>query len=177
MEPGIKPAVGISKTKKIAILATANTIDSQRFTKLIERFHHQAEIVKQACPGFVELVEAGDIDSHDAKVLVEKYLLPLVSQDIDVLVLGCTHYPFLIDMMKRVGGSGVKIVDTGVAVAAHLKRVLAEKNLLNDCQTEATRRYYTTGDVAKAATVTRKILGDEQIQVLPLQLTLDAIGA
>lgn len=127
MEPAIKPAVLHSQSGVIAVLATEFTVGSARFAALKARFDGQARILVQACPGLVELVEQGELQSETTRQLLQSYIEPLLAEGADRLVLGCTHYPFLKPLLNQLLPAGVQIVDTGEAVARELqRRVLAD---------------------------------------------------
>lgn len=131
MEPAVKPASLLSKNKVIGILATSGTLSSAKFAALLDHHNNDIHFITQPCLGLVEFVEKGDLDSSMLVSLLRKYIEPLVKENIDTLVLGCTHYSFLKQVIERLMPSHIKIVDTGDAVANHLKDVLTNKNLLN----------------------------------------------
>jgi len=137
VEPAIKPAAKQSKSKKVAILVTQATAQNQRFLSLVEKHKQNSEVIVQACPGLVELVEAGNIRSIECQQLLQGYLLPLVEQEIDTLVLGCTHYPFLHQQITDVVGSSITIMETAKPVTQQLKRRLSHYDLLRTNQSPA----------------------------------------
>ena len=128
MEPGVKPAVQASRSGHVGVLATAGTLANRRFATLIERHAGEAEIITQPCPDLVASVEAGDFDSPTVRAQVERYVAPLLSQGVDVLVLGCTHYPVLRPLIADVVGPSVTIIDAGPAVARQVARVAPAAN-------------------------------------------------
>ncbi len=144
IEPGIKPAVAISKNKKIAVLATQQTLKSHSFNQLADRFRQESTIIFQPCSGWVEQIEAGKIDSLKTQKLVESYVVPLIEEGVDTLVLGCTHYPFLTEHIKRVAGKEVEIIDTGIAVAKEVKRQLKINNLMKENIYQGKEEFRTT---------------------------------
>lgn len=129
LEPAIKPAVKLSKNGIIGVLATQRTISSDRLLGLTEKYAKNKKVIAQACPGLVEQVEAYDLNSQTTYDLLRKYLQPLLDQHIDTLVLGCTHYPFLLPAIQKITGNTVKIIDTGKPVAEQLQRVLKNNDL------------------------------------------------
>lgn len=129
VEPAIKPAAKQSISKKIAILATQATSENQRFKDLINRHHNGAKVLIQPCPGLVEFIEQGKQHSPACNALLRQYIEPLVSQGIDTLVLGCTHYPFVQQQISAIAGQQVKIIETAAPVTLQLTKKLAEKNL------------------------------------------------
>ena len=131
MEPAVKPAAESTKSGVIGVLATSGTLGSDNFARLHERFGAEVDILVQACPGLVELVEAGNLSGGKTRVLLEKYLVPLLEQQADAIVLGCTHYPFLIPLIQEIAGPAVAIIDPAAAVARELRRRLANAGLLS----------------------------------------------
>lgn len=132
MEPAVKPATEITRSGVVGVLATIGTLRSARFAALLDRFGSQVRVVTQPCPGLVEAVEAGRLRSRSTRKLVDRYTNPLVAQGADVIVLGCTHYPFLRPLVEQAAGAGVHVLDTGEAVARQLGRRLDSAGLLSD---------------------------------------------
>ncbi len=132
----------------MGVLATSNTLAGARFAALVERYADGVELITQPCPGLVEQVEAGDLDSPATRALVQRYVALLLARGVDVLVLGCTHYPFLRPLIAEAAGPDVTIVDTGPAVAGQVARVVAERGLAAG---QGAARFWTTGDAAAVA--------------------------
>jgi glutamate racemase len=149
MEPAVKPAVAATRSGVVGVLATVGTLESARFAALLQQYAGEVQIVTQACPGLVEQVEAGDLAGARTHALVERYVRPLLARGADTLVLGCTHYPFLREMITDVAGPAVALIDTGAAVARQLVRRLEEAGLAR-IQGTASERFWTSGDVASA---------------------------
>ncbi len=148
MEPGLKPALDHSRSRKVGILATAGTLRSDKFRQLLERYGAGAEVVLQPCPGLVEQVESGALEHGETEVLLRRYLDPLLTAGVDVLVLGCTHYSFLLPIIRRLTGDGITVVDTGPAVARQVERQLSHHGLQAGADRVGGSRFYTTGDPA-----------------------------
>lgn len=129
IEPAIKPAANSSKTNTIGILATKGTLNSELFHEKI-RTYSNVRIIEQIGHGLVQLIENGDINTQEMMELLESYLNPMIKQNIDYLVLGCSHYPYLIPQIKKILPSHVEIIDSGEAVAKQTKNILQQKNLL-----------------------------------------------
>ncbi|HTN93774.1 MAG TPA: glutamate racemase [Gallionella sp.] len=144
MEPAIKPAVSITRSGVIGVLATSRTITSDNFAKLHERYAAEARILMQPCPGLVEQVEAGDLSSDKTGALLRQYVLPLLEQGVDTLVLGCTHYPFLAPLIRELVGPMVAIIDPSAAIARELRRRLAGANLLSAGSRAGIERFWTS---------------------------------
>jgi glutamate racemase len=126
IEPAIKPAALNSKTQKIGILATKGTLSSELFNKTVE-LYHDTKIVEQIGHGLVELIENGDLNSPEMTKLLHSYLQPMIEENIDYLVLGCSHYPYLIPQIKKIIPENIQIIDSGEAVAKQTLKVLKEK--------------------------------------------------
>jgi glutamate racemase len=123
MEPAVKPAAHLSSTGVVGVVATAGTLDGPLYESVVERFGAGVEIVSAACPGWVELVEAGTIDSPETIESVARCLEPLVERGADRIVLGCTHFPLLEQPIRRVLAGRAEIVDPGPAVARQTLRI------------------------------------------------------
>lgn len=130
IEPAIKPAALNSQTKVIGILATKGTLNSSLFHQTLLQYT-DVQIVEQIGAGLVTLIEAGKIESDEMRVLLFKYLKPMVDYQIDYLVLGCSHYPYLMHEIRKIIPSYIQIIDSGFAVAKQTKKVLKLNNLLN----------------------------------------------
>lgn len=145
VEPAIKPAVSLTKSGVVGVLATSQTIASMKFAKLVDRFGGNIEILAQACPGLAEQVERGQPASDATRVLVEQYVAPLLHKGADTLVLGCTHYPFVIEAIRSVAGPQVEIIDPARAVAKEVRRRLEDRDLLTTAADAGTVRVRTSG--------------------------------
>jgi glutamate racemase len=139
MEPAIKPATKATICKKVGILATNGTLDSAKFSALLETYSGEINFYTQPCPGLVELIEQGRIDDSSIKNLIQKYLNPLIEIKVDTIVLGCTHYVFIRNVIENIMGPEVKIIDTGLAVAKHVRNELEKFSLQN----KSKRKYYS----------------------------------
>ncbi|WP_395063014.1 glutamate racemase [Flavobacterium sp.] len=142
IEPAIKPAALHSQTQKIGILATKGTLNSELFYKNVEQFQH-IKIIEQIGFGLVELIENGKIYSSEMTKLLKEYLTPMIASNIDYLVLGCSHYPFLIPQIKKILPSNIKIIDSGEAVAKQTKKILNEKIGLREISKQSSQIFYT----------------------------------
>lgn len=126
IEPAIKPAATNSKTQTIGILATQGTLNSELFHKTTEKFQ-DTKIIEQVGHGLVQLIESGNINSPEMTKLLHSYLDPMIEANIDYLVLGCSHYPYLIPQIKKILPASIQIIDSGEAVAKQTRNVLQEK--------------------------------------------------
>lgn len=147
MEPAIKPASHNSKTKSIGVLATAGTFKGKLYIETSKKYASDVNVCYQVGEGLVELVEAGKADSPEVTELLHRYVDPMVDCNIDHLVLGCTHYPFLMSSLNRILPKGVEIVDPAPAVARQTLRVLSEYNLLNNGISQGKLAFYSSASV------------------------------
>jgi glutamate racemase len=153
MEPAVKPAVSITRSGKIGVLATTLTLASRKFLDLTERYGGRVEVLAQACPGLVEQVERGDLAGPPTRALVERYVALLLERQVDTIVLGCTHYSFLQPVIQSVCGAGVTIVDPSPAVARELRNRLAALGALTSRKDAGREQFWTTGSVKDMQTV------------------------
>lgn len=130
LEPGVKPAAALTRSGVIGVLATTRTLHSERFQRLVSEHASQHRVLPQACPGLAEAIEQHGPDSPEVERLLDAFVAPLAAAGADVVVLGCTHYPWVADMIARRLPAGVTLLDTGEAVARQLERRLANANLL-----------------------------------------------
>ncbi|MBT2295215.1 glutamate racemase [Pseudomonas fluorescens] len=145
MEPAVKPAAAATRSGIVGVLATTGTLQSAKFAALLDRFATDVQVITQPCPGLVELIEAGDLDSPALRQLLLGYVEPLLAAGCDTLILGCTHYPFLKPMLKQMVPAHISLIDTGAAVARQLQRLLAERGLLATGPASETR-FWSSAD-------------------------------
>lgn len=143
VQPAIKPAALNSKTKVVGMLATKGTLESELLNETASRFAKGVKVVEQVGEGLVSLIEDGKMRSPEMTSLLNKYVRPMMDQDIDYLVLGCTHYPFLTDQIRQITGDRVCIIDSGEAIARQTRVILTEEGLLNESEQEGTRIFYS----------------------------------
>ncbi|MBQ3882238.1 MAG: glutamate racemase [Bacteroidales bacterium] len=132
MEPAVKPAALGTRSGVIGVLATAGTLKGSKYLTTKGNYEEGCKIVEHVGKGFVELVENGELSGEKAEKTVRESLIPLLDEGADTIVLGCTHYPFLLDTMKKVAGEGVKFIDPAPAVARHLIYVMVQEGLLGE---------------------------------------------
>lgn len=143
IEPAIKPASLNTKTNTIGILATKGTLNSQLFATTSNKLKDEINIIEQVGEGLVELIEMGKLHSLKMTKLLEKHLSQFLKFNIDYLVLGCTHYPYLIPQIQKIIGTKIMIIDSGLAVAKQTKRVLEKNELLNLNPVSSFNQFYT----------------------------------
>lgn len=129
IEPAVKPAAQLTKNGIVGVLATAGTLKGNKYHISKSRFGEKVNIIERIGNGFVELVERLELDTPHCEDVVRESLQPLLDAGADTIVLGCTHYPFLLPVMRRIAGTEVEFLDPSAAVAEHLKTVLTEKNI------------------------------------------------
>ena len=169
MEPAVKPATANTQSGVIGVLATSRTLASDNFVRLFARYGSDVEILGQACPGLVEQVEAGDLSGDKTRLLLERYVLPLLEQKADTIVLGCTHYPFLTPLIQEIAGSGVAVIDSAAAVARQLQRRLEVACLLADAARVGTECFWTSGALDKARPLVAQLWqADVEVCALPI---------
>jgi len=148
IEPAIKPASLNSKSRAIGILATQGTLSSDLFLHTSSLYSKDIQVIEQEGNGIVELIEAGKIGSLEMRRLLKKYLKPMIEAEIDYLVLGCSHYPYLIPILKELLPPKVNIIDSGLAAAKQTKAVLKKQKLLNQKPSGKKHLFYTNGKKA-----------------------------
>ncbi|MFZ6658033.1 glutamate racemase [Undibacterium sp. TJN19] len=154
IEPGLKPAALLSKTKKVGVLATLSTIQSDKYQRLRVQLNEETgvEFFSQACVGLVEQIEKKEVDADQIRSLLQHYLPPLLNAKVDTLVLGCTHYPFVADFIHEFisaytdDSKLIRLVDTGKAVATRLQHLLADRLLITSESGTPAITAYTGGN-------------------------------
>ncbi len=132
MEPAVKPAVLGTKSGVIGVLATAGTLKGSKYLTTKDKYDDEVRIEEQVGKGFVELVESGKLDGPETEATVGRSLQPLLDEGADTIVLGCTHYPFLLDTMKKIAGTGIRFIDPAPSIARHLIYVMVQERLLDE---------------------------------------------
>ena len=162
IEPAIKPAALYSKTGAIGILATKGTLTSTLFEKTAQTYTQNITTIRQDGEGLVPLVEKGDLDSPELMSLLEGYLKPMLAKNIDHLVLGCTHYPYLIPAIQKIVGNEVHIIDSGEAVARQTKAILIKNQLLG-FHADPTHILYTNDNMEVLQTLIQEVAVQKKI--------------
>lgn len=164
VEPGLKPAAAITKSGHVGVLATDRTITSAKFIALRAQLAAITDIrfVSQACTGLAAQIEKGELDSADTKALVQQYVAPLLVGDMDTLVLGCTHYPFVLPLIEEAARQAsalpIAIIDTGVPVARQLARLLEKHRLMRTATAPGELQAFTTGEAQALTTAFDRLL-------------------
>jgi glutamate racemase len=145
MEPAVKPAAGRTQTGIVGVIATQTTFQGKLFAGLIAQYGTSVKVLTSIGHGLVETVEAGTLDTPETENLLNKCISPLINGGADQLVLGCTHYPFLMPAIQRLAGPGVSIIDPAPAVASQVARIMRQRNLLNNNSLKVCHTFFTTG--------------------------------
>ena len=168
LEPALKPAVRETKAGRVGVMATRGTLRSARFQRLVDNYADGVEVVRDPCPGLADLVEDGLLGGPELAERMEGYVAPLREAGVDTVVLGCTHYVFVRDAIQQALGPGVRLLDSGEAIARRTRQILSESGALHP-DDEGSFRFLTTGDPAEAAVVVQRLWG-EPVEVEHLEV-------
>jgi glutamate racemase len=146
MEPAVKPAAEQTATGKVGVLATPATFQGALYASVVERFANGVELLQNTCNGLVQQIEQGNLDGEETQKILEEALLPMLEKNIDTVVLGCTHYPFVIPLIQRIVGEKVRVIDPAPAVARQVKRLLEAGGRMSRSSTRGDVKFYTSGD-------------------------------
>ena len=152
MEPAVKPAAERTQTGVVGVLATPATFQGELFASVVERFAQGVRVITQVCPGLVQQIEAGELDTPKTEALLRGWAEPMLAQNIDALVLGCTHYPFIAPALAKICGEGVRIINPAPAVARQTVRVLGGEQDGKGAEERGSGGdviYFTSGDRLK----------------------------
>jgi glutamate racemase len=145
MEPAVKPAAETTHSGVVGVLATPATFQGALYASVVERFGSGVTILQDTCPGLVQQIEAGRLMSAETRTILQRALDPMLSQGIDTVVLGCTHYPFVIPLIEEIAGAGVRVIDPAPAVARQIRRLLEMDQLAAVGTNRAWMRCLTSG--------------------------------
>jgi glutamate racemase len=159
IEPAVKPAAARTRSRVVGVLATTGTLASPNVEKLLASYGADVKFLIQPCPGLADRIEAGDLASEATRALIARHVRPLVDQGADILVLGCTHYPFVRPVIEAVAGAGVEVIDPAGPVARELRRRLESAGLLAEGHLAGTEEFWTTGNAAAVAPVMTGLWG------------------
>jgi glutamate racemase len=160
MEPAVKPAAETSRSGVVGVLATPATFQGALYASVIERFARSVTVLQHTCPGLVAQIEAGDLESAKTQAILEDALLPMLTQGIDTVVLGCTHYPFVIPLIEAISGPDVRVIDPAPAVARQVERLLKERDLRSGGSSSGSLQVFTTGEPTFLAGMLPALLGE-----------------
>jgi len=160
MEPAVKPAAEQTHTGKVGILATPATFQGALYASVVERFANGVELMQDTCPGLVQEIEQGHLEGREARTILERALVPMLAKNIDTVVLGCTHYPFVIPLIQQIVGEDVRVIDPAPAVAKQVRRVLEAEGLKNQSAQQGNVRFYTSGETEALKSLLPVLLGE-----------------
>ena len=167
MEPAVKPASQQTHNGIVGVLATPATFQGELYNSLVERFAKNVKILTSTLPGLVEEIESGQLHGPKARAILEKAILPMKTQGADTLVLGCTHYPFVLPIIREIAGKEIEVIDPAPAIARRTKSLLLEHNILNSGSEPVETIFATTGDPMRFKKSIEILLG---MQTLPVKL-------
>lgn len=160
MEPAVKPAAETTRSGKVGVLATPATFQGALYASVVERFASGVEIMSDTCNGLVQEIEAGRLKGDPARYILESALTPMLREGIDTIVLGCTHYPFVIPLIEEICGTSVRVIDPAPAVARQTRRLLEQHGLLAEGDRPAEVHFYTSGDPVTLRMQVANLLGE-----------------
>jgi len=175
MEPAVKPAAEYTHTGKVGVLATPATFQGALYASVVERFANGVELFQNTCPGLVQQIERGNLNGEETRRILEDALLPMLEKNIDTVVLGCTHYPFVIPLIQQIVGDAkrVRVIDPAPAVAKQTGRLLEARGMRNQSEAKGDVRFYTSGDPDALKSLLPSLL-DEDGEVSTVEWLSDA---
>ena len=163
MEPAVKPAAEQTQSGVVGVLATPATFQGELYASVLERFASGVTVMQDTCPGLVSQIEKGELDSPATRTILENALKPMLAHGIDLVVMGCTHYPFVIPLIEAIVSPQVKVIDPAPAVARQVGRVLAARGLQTAQTKPGQVRYLTSGNPEKLAELLPRLLGAQEV--------------
>ena len=163
MEPAVKPAAETTRTGVVGVLATPATFQGALYASVVERFANGVQLLQDTCPGLVQQIEQGNLDGKETRAILESALRPMLERGIDTVVLGCTHYPFVIPLIEQMVGGSVRVIDPAPSVARQAERLVEAGGIRNTENPSAARgrvQFYTSGDAAAVESLLPKLLGE-----------------
>jgi len=147
MEPAVKPAAETTRTGVVGVLATPATFQGALYASVVERFANNVTLLQNTCPGLVQQIEQGELDALKTRRILEMALEPMLKQHIDTVVLGCTHYPFVIPLIQEIVGTDVRVIDPAPAIARQVQRLLISNQQKGGAKDgERITRFFTSGE-------------------------------
>ena len=160
MEPAVKPAAEYTRTGKVGVLATPATFQGALYASVVERFANAVELLQSTCPGLVQEIEKGNLSGNRTQMILEEALQPMMMKRIDTVVLGCTHYPFVIPLIQQIVGDDIRVIDPAPAVARQVRRVLKGKGIKNESGRQGNVKFYTSGAAGELISLLPIFLGE-----------------
>lgn len=160
MEPAVKPAAEQTHSGVVGVLATPATFQGALYASVVERFANGVTVLQDTCPGLVGQIERGDLSGPETRRILEQALRPMLAAGADTVVMGCTHYPFVIPLIEEIGGGQLRVIDPAPAVARQAKRMLESRGIQAGGNQKAEVQYYTSGAVESFDILLEKLLGE-----------------
>jgi glutamate racemase len=162
MEPAVKPAAEYTQTGRVGVLATPATFQGALYASVVERFANGVKLFQDTCDGLVQQIEQGNLKGTETRRILENALLPMLENNIDTVVLGCTHYPFVIPLIQEIVGDAtrVRVIDPAPAVARQVKRLLEAAGITSRSSERGEVRFYTSGDPEALKSLLPVLLGE-----------------
>ncbi|MDD5747657.1 MAG: glutamate racemase [Actinomycetota bacterium] len=168
IKPGVRAALRHTKSKRIGVIGTECTIKSGSYERALRRLDPRSDIVSRACPALVEFVERGEVEGEEIERVAVKCLMPVVNEGIDTLILGCTHYPLLSDLIQRIVGLDIKLVNSAQETATEVEDILERLGWKRNSGEKGIHHFLTTGDAEKSRKLGRVFLGPEVENVMSI---------
>ena len=169
MEPALKPAAERTQSGVVGVLATPATFQGELYASVVERFASDVTVLQDTCLGLVEEIERGMLDGEKTRFIIDEALRPMLELGLDTLVMGCTHYPFVMPLIGQICGDAVRVIDPAPAVARQVEYRLEAKNAKSIRSAEGKVQVYTTGDATRLASLLPK-LGFENFPIASIDL-------
>ena len=163
MEPAVKPAAEVTHSGVVGVLATPATFQGVLYTSVVARFAKDVKLLQSTCPGLVEQIEHGEMETAETRRILEEALLPMLAQGLDTIVLGCTHYPFVIPLIREIAGDEVRIIDPAPAITLQVGRLLRAGKMLNEKEAgsgSGRLHFFTSGEVKNFTSLLPRLLGE-----------------
>jgi glutamate racemase len=153
MEPAVKPAAEITQTGVVGVLATPATFQGELYASVVERFADNVTLLQNTCMGLVQQIENGALETKETRAILESALRPMMEKGIDTIVLGCTHYPFVLPLIQEIVGPDVRVIDPAPAVARQVKRILDSHGLRQIGAVSQPPLLFTSGNLTNFKTL------------------------
>ncbi|MCL5069693.1 MAG: aspartate/glutamate racemase family protein, partial [Actinobacteria bacterium] len=172
IEPGARSAAAITETKRVGVIATKGTVDSKAYDNAIKNIDREIKLFSMAAPLLVEYVEGGILEGGLLNKAICSYLKPLFKENIDALILGCTHFPLIENNIKDCCDGGVRVINSAIETSRDVKDILKKFNIENDGQDKPQRIFYETGNTSKFFSVGKMFLGEKIKEVIKIDLKI-----
>jgi glutamate racemase len=160
MEPAVKPAAEYTRTGVVGVLATPATFQGVLYASVVERFADNVTLIQNTCPGLVQQIEGGALDGDKTRMILESALLPMIARGIDTVVLGCTHYPFVIPLIQEIVGTDVRVIDPAPAVARQVARMLDKDGIRAVWMEAEAPLIFTSGELTRFKTLLPRLIDE-----------------